>query len=81
MSEEIKKGPMTKEQFEYLCGLKHGVLLGAADLSEALEAVCEQSGIKKPILNKMINAHVKDEMKQLKEDTDELSELLDALID
>ena len=38
MSEEIKKGPMTKEQFEYLCGLRHGVLLGAADFKEAVEA-------------------------------------------
>lgn len=69
------------EVFEHLCGLKNEMNQVAMNFKEALEAVCEQSGIKKPILTKMINAHVKDEMRQLKEDTDELSELLDALID
>jgi hypothetical protein len=81
MSEEIKKGPMTKEQFEYLCGLRHGVLLGAADFKEAVEAVCEQADIQKSDLNKMINAAVKEQLHELKEKTDALSELIGSVMD
>lgn len=81
MSEEIKKGPMTKEQFEYLCGLKNEILQLGAGFKDAVEAVCEQADIEKADLNKMISAAIKDELSVLKEKTAALSDLIDTVLD
>ena len=47
----------------------------------AVEAVCEQADIQKSDLNKMINAAVKEQLHELKEKTDALSELIDSVMD